>query len=63
MDWQWALVLACVVMAAAYVVRAAYRLWRPRAGSCGGSCGCGATAEADKVTIVPPERLTLRRRA
>lgn len=64
MDWQWIAVLGCVLFAAAYVARAAWRTWRPKAGACGGGCGtgCAAPAEAPRVTLIPADQLKVRRR-
>jgi len=62
MFWQWLVVATCVALAAVYVVRAAWRIWRPTAGGCGGGCGCGTTATVEKPTIIPSEQLTLRKR-
>ena len=64
MDWQWIVVLTTVVVAAAYIARAAWRTWHPKPGVCGGGCGC-ATANKDAVreTLIPLEQLTVRRRA
>ena len=66
MGWQFAIVLACVLLAAAYVVRAAWRTWHPKPGGCGRGCGTGcatpATADAPKVTLIPADQLTVRRR-
>ena len=63
MDWQIGLVLVCVVLAAAYVVRAAWHTWHPAAGGCGGSCGCGVKDAASKVTLISEDQLTHRIRA
>ncbi|HEY1379176.1 MAG TPA: FeoB-associated Cys-rich membrane protein [Gemmataceae bacterium] len=64
MDWQWVVVLACVLVAAAYVARRAWRTWHPKPGSCGGGCGsgCAAPAEEPRVTMIPADQLTLRKR-
>jgi hypothetical protein len=62
MWWQWLVVLLCVALAAAYVVRAAWRTWRPKPGGCGGGCGCAAQAAPPKETLIPSDQLTLRRR-
>ena len=62
-DWQLGLVLLCVVVAAVYVVRAAWRTWHPAAGGCGGSCGCGPKETAPKVTLISEDQLTHRLRA
>jgi hypothetical protein len=62
MFWQWLVVSICVTLALAYIVRVAWRTWRPKAGGCGNGCGCGTTAGAEKATIIPSEQLTLRRR-
>ena len=66
MDWQVYLVFLIVAAAAGYLGRQAWRSWRGRPGGCGG-CGCGkkSTAPAsgpDRVTIIPVEQLTLRRK-
>jgi hypothetical protein len=63
-DWQVIVVLACVVVAAAYVVRAAWRTWRPKASGCDGGCGsgCAAPADASRVTLIPADQITVRRR-
>jgi hypothetical protein len=62
MFWQWLIVLICVALAAAYVVRAVWRTWHPKAGGCGGGCGCATPAETPRETLIPAEQLTLRRR-
>ncbi len=66
MDWQFGVVLLCVLLAAGYVTRAAWRTWHPKPGGCGGGCGTGcatpAAADAPKVTLIPAEQLTVRRR-
>jgi hypothetical protein len=62
MFWQWLLVSICVLLAVAYVARAVWRTWHPKAGSCGGGCGCATPAETPRVTIIPEEQLTVRRR-
>jgi hypothetical protein len=62
-DWQLAIVVMCVLAAAAYVARAAWRTWHPKPGSCGGGCGCAKPAppaETD-VRLIPVEEVTLRR--
>jgi hypothetical protein len=61
MAWQWAVVLACVLAATAYIARAAWQTWRPKAGSCGGGCGCEA-AESPRVTLIPVDQIKMRRR-
>jgi hypothetical protein len=63
MNWQWYIVLACVLFAAAYIARSAWRTWHPKPGGCGGGCGC-ATAKTDepKITLIPADQLTVRRR-
>jgi hypothetical protein len=62
-DWQWIIVLTCVLMAAAYVGRAAWRTWRPKASGCGGcGTGCATPAEADRVTMIPADQLKVHRR-
>ena len=62
MDWQWLIVLACVLVATTYVARRAWRTWHPKAGACGGGCGCAAPAEAPRVTLIPADQLKVRRR-
>jgi hypothetical protein len=69
-DWQWIAVLACVLLAGAYVARAAWRTWHPKPGTCGGGCGggcagdpqAGTPAAAPRVTIIPADQLKVRRR-
>lgn len=61
MYWQWLIVAICVALAAAYVGRAVWRILRPKAGGCGGGCGC-ATAQEPKDTLIPADQITLRRR-
>jgi hypothetical protein len=64
MMWQWLTVLTCVLLAAAYIARSAWRTWHPKPGGCGGGCGCAApSAESPQVTLIPAEQLTLRRRS
>ncbi len=61
--WQWLAVLICVLLATTYVARAAWRTWHPKAGNCGGGGGCSAAKpDEPKVTLIPAEQLTLRRR-
>ena len=63
MMWQWLVVLACVLLAAAYVARSMWRTWHPKPGGCGGECGCAApSTETPRVTMIPVEQLTVRRR-
>lgn len=62
MDWQLAIVMACVAAAAVYIARATWRTWHPKSGGCGGGCcGKGAQAEAP-ATFIPAERLSILRR-
>jgi hypothetical protein len=61
--WQWLVVLACVLFAAAYVARSAWRTWHPKPGNCSGGCGCATTNdETSLVTLIPAEQLKVRRR-
>jgi len=64
MDWQWIVVLACILSAGAYVARRAWRTWRPKAGTCAGGCGsgCATAVEAPRVTLIPADQLKVRRR-
>ena len=65
MDWQLAIVLLIVVAAAVYLVRQTWRTWSGAAGGCRSGCGCARTqAESpeSKVTLIPADQLTLRRR-
>ena len=63
MNLQFLIVVTCVLLAAAYVARAAWRTWHPRAGSCGGGCGTGcASPTAPQVTLIPADQLVVRRR-
>jgi hypothetical protein len=69
-DWQWLIVLACVVLASAYVARRAWRTWHPKPGACGGGCGTGCASdpragtpeEAPRATLIPADQLKVRRR-
>jgi len=64
-DWQLAIVIACVIAAAAYVTRATWRTWHPKPGACGGGCGCAKSAPPTtdtEVRLIPVEQVTLRRR-
>jgi FeoB-associated Cys-rich membrane protein len=64
-DWQWIAVLACVLLAAAYVARRAWRTWHPKPGSCGGGCGSGCAApksHESSEAFISADQLTLRRR-
>ena len=58
MTWQWLIVLLCIAAAAAYIARSAWRTWRPKAGGCGGGCGCAA--EPSKETLIPADQLKVR---
>jgi hypothetical protein len=62
MFWQWLVVGVCLTLAVIYLVRAGVRMWRPKMGGCGGGCGCGSTTDVQKVTIIPPEQLAVRRK-
>jgi hypothetical protein len=67
MDWQVYLVLPIVAAAAGYLGRQAWRSWRGARGGCGGGCGCAKKSAApaagsDRVTIIPVEQLTMRRK-
>ena len=64
MTWQWISVFACVLLAAVYIARTAWRTWHPKPGACGGGCGsgCATPPEEPRVTLIPSEQLTLRRR-
>ena len=65
MDWQLLSVAVCVIVAAGYVGRQAWRTWSAGRGGCGGGCHCPkATAqpvERDRH-FIPVTDLTLRRR-
>jgi hypothetical protein len=62
--WQWLVVAVCVLLAAAYVARAAWRTWHPKPGACGGGCGsgCAAPAEIPESKLIPADQVRLRRR-
>ena len=64
MDWQLAIVLLIVVMAAVYLVRQTWRAWSGASAGCRGGCGCARIPEPPegKVTLIPADQLTLRRR-
>ena len=68
MIWQWLIVLACILLAVAYIARSTWRTWHPKPGGCGGGCGCSqasgaASAPRDaEVTLIPLDQLTVRRR-
>jgi hypothetical protein len=67
MDWQLPLVALIVAVALAYLARQTWRTWSGGKGGCGKTCACtGATAappgDADRVTLIPADRLTLRPR-
>jgi hypothetical protein len=62
------LVVLALVLAAGYLGRRAWRTWGARSG-CSGGCGCASPARGPAdgrdraaVTLIPPERLTLRTR-
>jgi FeoB-associated Cys-rich membrane protein len=61
-DWQWGLVLACVIAAAGYIARAAWRTWHPKPGRCGGGCGCKSPAPSGTQSFVASEQLGVLRR-
>ena len=65
MNWQLILVLAIVSVAASYLARSAWRTWgASKRSGCGGGCGCSskaADATNGNVTLIPSERLTIRR--
>jgi hypothetical protein len=67
MDWQTLLVGLAVLAAVGYLGRRAWRTWGAKAG-CAGGCHCSSSAQgpagkgdAAPVTLIPAERLTLRR--
>ena len=64
MDWQIGLTFAGVALAGAYLARAAWRTWHPKPGGCGGGCGCATAVPpaAERITLIPAEQLTVRRR-
>ena len=65
MDWQWIVVLACVLLAVAYVAVRAWRTWHPKAGACGGGCGSGCATPADVArheTFISVDQVVVRRR-
>lgn len=57
MDWQWGLVLACVIVAMAYIARATWRTWHPKPGGCGGGCGCKSSASAGAESFINSEQI------
>lgn len=60
MDWQLIAVALMVVMAAAYLVRWA---WRSRADrSCAGQCACGGSRGRNGTSGIQIGQLNLRRR-
>jgi hypothetical protein len=68
MIWQWLAVIACIIVAAAYIARTTWRTLHPKAGACGGGCGCAKASgdasapRAAEVTLIPLDQLTVRRR-
>ncbi len=63
MIWQLAIVVLIVGAAAVYLVRQTWRTWS--GAGCRGGCGCSRTPVAPpegKVTLIPADQLTLRRR-
>jgi hypothetical protein len=66
-DWQLLLVLPIMAAAASYLGRQAWRSWRGGRSGCGGGCGCGKNSAAPastagRVTLIPADQLTLRRK-
>jgi attachment p12 family protein len=62
-DWQSGLVLACVILAVAYMVRATWLTWHPKPGGCGGGCGCKSTAPERTESFVDSEQIGILRRS
>jgi hypothetical protein len=66
-DWQLAAVIVCILAAAAYVARAAWRTWHPKPGSCGGGCGSGCASTTappePRATLIPLDQVADRRRS
>lgn len=64
MEWQAGIVVACVVLAVVYIARATWRTWHPKPGGCGGGCGCATAVPpaAERITLIPADQLTVRRR-
>jgi len=61
-NWQWGLVLACVIVAGVYIAHTTWRTWHPKPGDCGGGCGCKSAAPAGKEPFVDSEQLGILRR-
>lgn len=63
MYWQLIIVIVIVALAAAYLVRRAWRTWNKR--GCGGGCGCATSKQNGQpvasTTMIPAEQLKLRR--
>jgi hypothetical protein len=67
MSWQLAVVGLIVATAVLYLARAGWRSWKGAKAGCAGGCGCAGTKTGEvggsgKVTLIPSEQLTLRRR-
>lgn len=62
MSGQLVLVGVLVTVAAAYLLRAAWRTWAGRLG-CGGGCRCAKKGGEERGTFVAVEQLTVRVRA
>ena len=62
MSWQLAIVIVCVLVALAYIVRATWRTWHPKPGGCGGGCGCKTATPATTKSFVDSEQLGILRR-
>ena len=60
MTWQGIVVALVVLVAAAYLLRRAWRSLRGKAGTCGG-CHC-SKKPATPAGLIPTEQLILRRR-
>jgi hypothetical protein len=61
-DWQTAVAILWVLAAAAYVARATWRTWHPKAAACGGGCCGKAAPQTSAETFVAADEVRVRRR-
>jgi len=63
MLWQLLIVGLIVTAAAAYIARRTWRTWRRKASGCGGcGSGCKSDAPPSPATLIPADKLLVRRR-
>ena len=65
MDWQLPLTVVCILLAAGYLTRRAWRTWTAKGKGCGGCGTCGsktAASTAPAKNLISTETLTARLR-